>query len=307
MHPTYIYRATLLVIAALAVLLLSPSLLAHSGHDTATYYSYDDDGNIVTARNSELQQRGGNSIERYFMGQVVSRLSENTPSVTFILMAIAFVLGVIHTLTPGHGKAVIASYLAGNDVKFKDTVVLGVTTAVTHVLDVFIIMIVFMFVLKNTDIAPFSGRLAVISACLIAAFGGYGLNDAWKEFRHYRAHETAGGDGHSENHDHHHHHHTHDHSQKKGRPFILGILLGLAPCPMAWIIFLLALSLNRIVMGFMMMIAFSVAIIITTLLLSLLILKFKEKVSSQRSLPVILPVLSYLFMVCLGIMIALGN
>ena len=52
-------------------------------------------------------------------------------------VAAALGWGALHALSPGHGKAMVAGYLAGSGGRPRHAVILGVTVTVTHTAAVF--------------------------------------------------------------------------------------------------------------------------------------------------------------------------
>jgi ABC-type nickel/cobalt efflux system permease component RcnA len=64
---------------------------------------------------------------------------EISPGVLILVLAIAFVLGAIHALGPGHGKSLMASYLVGSRGRIRDVFTLGITITISHIFSVVII------------------------------------------------------------------------------------------------------------------------------------------------------------------------
>lgn len=64
------------------------------------------------------------------------------------LLAVAAIFGVAHTLTPGHGKAIIGSYMAAIHGTLKDAVIMALSTTISHT--GIVIALGFMFIwLRN--------------------------------------------------------------------------------------------------------------------------------------------------------------
>ncbi|MBS0017114.1 MAG: high frequency lysogenization protein HflD, partial [Arthrospira sp. SH-MAG29] len=68
-------------------------------------------------------------------------LLTSDPNLTTIGLgvAIAFGLGGIHALSPGHGKTLVSAYLIGSKGTPQQAILLGVTTTATHTLSVFVL------------------------------------------------------------------------------------------------------------------------------------------------------------------------
>ena len=59
-----------------------------------------------------------------------------TPVAILVSLAIAFALGVIHAVSPGHGKTIMAAYLVGTKGSTRQAVGLGLAVTVSHTLGV---------------------------------------------------------------------------------------------------------------------------------------------------------------------------
>jgi ABC-type nickel/cobalt efflux system permease component RcnA len=136
----------------------------------------------------------------------------------WILGAISFAYGVFHAAGPGHGKAVISSYMVANEVELRRGILLSfVSAALQGVTAILLMSAIFLF-LRGTAITMTNATwaLEILSYALVTLFG------AWLLFRKIGvlmatrrpALAVAGGpamhiDGPTHNH---HHPHGHDHS-----------------------------------------------------------------------------------------------
>ena len=140
-----------------------------------------------------------------------------TIGVGSLAIALALVLGASHAVLPGHGKTVMAAYIAGRQGSVRDAVLVGATVTATHTGGV---LLLGFALTASTALAGevVLGWLGVASGLLIAALG-FGLllgatrrkQMTWGGHRH-------GPDGHShgprthDEHDHDAHEHDgHDH------------------------------------------------------------------------------------------------
>jgi ABC-type nickel/cobalt efflux system permease component RcnA len=270
--------------------ILSTNISAHGYHPE--YYPEGAEQVEITSNSKTEIVEKDFGFQATIHGKIISTLEKEDFFSITLLLILSFFLGIIHSLTPGHGKAIIATYLAGTKAKYKDALTLGLSTGITHVFDVLIVMVIVFFIFKSIDLSNFTNQLSKLSALLIIGFGVYGLRGAIKEYMHHKHHE------HSKPHS---HPHTHEHKNHEHKPLLLGIFTGLAPCPMAWILFLLAVSLNKLILGFLMVLAFSLGVIITITSFSLAIIKLKS--FSKRDIPVskFFPIISYLILIGIGI------
>jgi nickel/cobalt exporter len=175
-----------------------------------------------------------------------------------VLFATAFGWGALHALSPGHGKAMIAGYLAGSRGRPRHAVALGLTVTATHTAAVFALGLVTLaasqYVLPE-DVYPWLG---VASGLMVVAIGIAVMRSRYRRWRTMRA--AAG-----ETHDHHHHHHH----RETGAPIRtrellgLGISGGLVPCPSALVVLIAAISQHRVGLGMALIVAFSLGLAAT--------------------------------------------
>jgi ABC-type nickel/cobalt efflux system permease component RcnA len=206
-----------------------------------------------------------------------------TPLAVALSLLTAVVLGALHALEPGHGKAIMAGYLVGTKGRSRDAAALGLTITATHTAGVFALGLVTLTAtgfITPERLYPF---LNAISGLLVLGIGAALLLRAMRAAIRSR---TAPHDHDLSGHSHHHHHggaalshdrtpHSHDpapHSNDpaphphdpapQGRFSRLGIIGvgisgGLIPCPSALVVLLAAVSLHRVVLGLALIVAFS--------------------------------------------------
>lgn len=173
-----------------------------------------------------------------------------------IALAIAFLWGGLHALSPGHGKTIVGAYLVGSRSNAKHALFLGLTVTVTHTASIFLLGLVTLgtsqFVLTE-QLYPW---LSVISGLLVI---GIGLNLFISRLQ-----------GHSHDHEHENHQHSHEHSHlpshgdvssmKWSSLLALGISGGLLPCPSALVVLLSAIAMGRVGFGLALVSAFSLGL-----------------------------------------------
>jgi ABC-type nickel/cobalt efflux system permease component RcnA len=174
-------------------------------------------------------------------------------------------------LTPGHGKTIVAAYLVGSRGTLKHAAFLGAMVTVTHTVSVFALGLATLFLFRLIVPEKITEILGVISGLSIAIIGGWML---LKRFR--------GAHGH--HHTHHQYSHKHDHSHADdfhphlhhdgpgGHTHVpegdvswaslvtLAISGGLVPCESALVLLLSAISLGRIGLGLLLLLAFSLGL-----------------------------------------------
>ena len=256
-------------------------------------------------------------------------LQERSFPATLLALAIAFVWGGLHALSPGHGKTIVGAYLVGSRSKIHHALFLGLTVTLTHTIGIFALGLVTLgtsqFVLTE-ELYPW---LNVISGVLVT---GIGLNlfirrsrlsqvfQKWSSGRqhdhdphHGHDHHHGHDDGHSHDHDHHDHSHDSGHSHLPlgadspitwSSILALGISGGLLPCPSALVVLLSAIALGRIGFGLALVSAFSLGLagVLTGIGLTLVYAKdWFERLPFQAPKSRLFPAMSALFMTLIGL------
>lgn len=175
--------------------------------------------------------------EFYRQMSATIRAAKSDGSAVWTLLFISFAYGIFHAAGPGHGKAVIASYLVANRETARRGIVLSFASALMQSLVAILIVGVSAWVLNATakTMCKAEGAIEIASYALIALFG---LRLVWVKSRtfiralqavqpvpaiagvphdhhdhghhHHDAHDHRPHD-HSHDHAHAHHHHEHDH------------------------------------------------------------------------------------------------
>jgi nickel/cobalt transporter (NicO) family protein len=153
--------------------------------------------------------------EFYRMMSGTIRAAKADGSAAWTLLGISFIYGVFHAAGPGHGKAVISSYMVANDETWKRGVVLSFASAILQALTAVAIVGIAAMLLGAT--AKMMGdTVRVIEEVSYGLIIVIGLRLLWVKGRSFlhllssRGHEHH-AHGHSHAHDHHHHDHDHAH------------------------------------------------------------------------------------------------
>jgi ABC-type nickel/cobalt efflux system permease component RcnA len=133
-----------------------------------------------------------------------------TFSGSFLLVAVSFLYGVFHAAGPGHGKAVISSYVLANGATVRRGIILSFLAAIVQAISAIAVISVFAIMLKaaGIQINQMVQRFETASGVLIA-LTGLMLLTVYLRGRLFPApaHDHA---GHHHDHDHHHHEHGED-------------------------------------------------------------------------------------------------
>jgi ABC-type nickel/cobalt efflux system permease component RcnA len=124
------------------------------------------------------------------------------------LFGISFLYGVFHAAGPGHGKAVISSYLVANNETWRRGVVLSFASAVLQAL-VAIALVGIASVVLDVTAQKICGTNYIIEIASYAIIAAVGARLLWVKGRAFVAALRPSVDDHV-HHDHHGHHHHHD-------------------------------------------------------------------------------------------------
>ncbi|HLO26244.1 MAG TPA: sulfite exporter TauE/SafE family protein [Geobacteraceae bacterium] len=226
----------------------------------------------------------------------------------FGIYSAAFLLGIAHSLEPGHGKTVVAAYLVGSRGRNLDALILGLTVTFTHSFSIILLGVLARLSAKYFSDQQLHGYLGIVASLLILGIGLWMLKARWGALRdpnkvHHHSHlfHSHGHDGHDHHHRGHHHHHghdgagTHEHGHPHPHPhppssvnssagdavenkplgltglILLGISGGIVPCPAALAILLASASAGNISKGLALVIVFSAGLACSLVAIGLII------------------------------------
>ncbi|MGW1997262.1 nickel/cobalt transporter [Embleya sp. NPDC001921] len=242
-----------------------------------------------------------NTIERAYAGvqrrfDAVLGADHLTVGAGVAAVVLALVLGGSHAALPGHGKTIMAMYLAtrgadGRRQGVRDAVTVGAAVTLTHTAGVLVVGTLLSVSTSLTGERVLMW-LGAASGLLVAGIGVWLLRAAALGLRAGRAGDDRavvhahGGPGHTHAHSHSHTHahghahaHSHSHSRdhtavavadapadsavrstRPGRGVLIGmgVVGGLVPSPSALVVLLGAVALGRTVFGVLLVLAYGV-------------------------------------------------
>ena len=148
------------------------------------------------------------------------RLFRTNDRAAWLLIWLSFAYGIFHAAGPGHGKAVITSYMFANEATVKRGVALSFGAAFVQGLTAVAIVSIIALVLKGTSIAMTStlGVFESSSFALVALLGAWLTWTKGRAFLRLVMPRAARGHDHHHGHDHAHAHHDHDHTHGDAYP-----------------------------------------------------------------------------------------
>src|SRR5690606_37716478 len=219
----------------------------------------------------------------------------------WLLIGLSFAYGVFHAAGPGHGKAVISSYMLANEVALRRGVMLSFISALLQGVTAIVIMSAVFLMLRGTSVSmtDASRFLEIASYALVTGFGAWLL---WRKAgpslrgilfgNPVRSLSASIAHAH---HDHHHHHHdgevcaTCGHAHAPDPKMLSGerfdwrtawaaiVAVGLRPCTGALIVLSFAFLNGLWVAGIVAVIAMAAGTAITVSLLATLAVFAKNR------------------------------
>jgi nickel/cobalt transporter (NicO) family protein len=209
------------------------------------------DGSIITTPFFEDPVQWMAEKQREFYGSMTRALRDmvlgDSQKAAWWLMGISFLYGIFHAAGPGHGKAIVTSWILATDNDLKRGLVIAGMSALIQALTAIIAVSLLLFVFKAGAAATRNAAtiLEQVSFAMIAAMGLYLIWTAFRPHGHAHTEPTHHHDhAHHHNHadhDHHHHddHHGHAHApepqQLRGdwslaKAISLAFAVGIRPC-----------------------------------------------------------------------------
>ena len=220
-----------------------------------------------------------------------------TPGIILLGLLIAFGLGAVHALSPGHGKALVGAYLVGARGTARHAVLLGLTVTAAHTLTVYLGGVAFLIASEYFLPERIYPILSFISGALLMGIG-LGLlvqrlrgsvpwlaSFGWSTLLHHHHPHPAYPSSSS----------TEELPQDLSRRSLLtlGISGGIIPCPSAWVLLLGAVSLQRTAYGLVLIVAFSLGLATVLTLVGIAVVhggRFLERIPAAGRAMRILPV-----------------
>jgi len=242
------------------------------------------------------------------------------------ILVVAFGLGALHALEPGHGKSIMGAYLVASRGGIQHAFLLGLVVTVTHTLTVFLLALGALALAGRFATAEVTRWLEITSGILVLGVGAWMIRTSFglssREPAHHKhplehAHSHDHGHTHPHSHEHgqHVHGHTHHgHTHKVRVPegkdplgvwalLAVGASGGLVPCPAALTALLAAVNLGRPAAGIAVVGAMSLGIAATLIAIGIVFVqagKWASKLFDSRGLAVYVPRASAVLITVLG-------
>lgn len=160
-------------------------------------------------------------------------LEKPTLPTVLVALAIAFVWGGLHALSPGHGKTVVGAYLVGSRSNIHHALFLGLTVTLTHTAGIFALGLVVLGTSQFSLTEQLYPWLSLLSGVMVTVIGlnllnkrlqgasgqgsvvhGHSHGHSYSDHSHHHHNEHDSDLDHVHRHSHHPHEHGHSHSHE---------------------------------------------------------------------------------------------
>ena len=224
------------------------------------------------------------------LAQAVRQIkTDGSAQATFGLIVLSLLYGIFHAAGPGHGKAVISSYLLATESAVKRGVALAFLSSFAQALSAILLVVVLALVLSMSgfEVSQSIGGLERASYALVALVGAVML---WMALRPSRRRSAQ------DHHDHHHngdahecgHNHLPDPQAVAGpwslsKTWAIVLAVGIRPCTGAVLVLLFALTHGLFLAGIGATFAMSLGTAVTVSALAILTLLSKRLATAWAS------------------------
>ncbi len=164
---------------------------------------------------------------------------------------VSYLYGMLHAAGPGHGKTLMASYLAARPERLRVVVLMALGIGMVHILTGVSVAVVVYFFLNvvlpkaMADLSLYTTKISGFMIVLVAIYMFY------MKIKH--------GSFHAHGHNHASAHGLHARAARQANKFVV-IAAGLVPCPGLVLVFLFCLALEIYLVGFLSAVAIGLGI-----------------------------------------------
>lgn len=189
----------------------------------------------------------------------------------WLYLPVAFALGGLHALEPGHGKSLASAYLVSGKHTWKDAVVLGLATTVSHTAVVVLLAIASLSLKAFLAPGQLEKAIGMVGSAILILVGAWTIVRSIRNLRH--------GHGHA-------HAHSHEHADpaRSGDSLwgvaLIGLSNGVLPCPGALAALLVALSLGQVALGLVTVVSYSLGLAVALAVMGILVVEAGRRARS---------------------------
>lgn len=257
--------------------------------------------NVVAEKKNELDESG-------FIKSIRDFFDESSVNGFILLTISSILLGMGHALTPGHGKAFISAFvLQEKGFNLLKTVILGLSITISHVSSVIFLGITYYLIsntnLLNSIITDIDNLLKIIEMVSYLSIIFIGIALFWRRYKDYQNNKLI----------------KQASSQKltkkvSGQTSIRSVIFsgftgGMAPCPEALTVLIIAIGIDKFLVGSLLVISFSVGMSFTIIVFAIIIGRSKRIQNRLfgNKLTNILPLISSFVIILIGFYLIISS
>lgn len=209
--------------------------------------------------------------------EIPKRMKElkNNPSISVVVGSAfaAFLYGIVHTLGPGHGKMVVATYFLSHGAHFARGGWVGLQVTLSHVGGAVVIVLLTNITMKSIMTNPEAEVywIRTVSYGLIIVIGLFMAVQALRKLLH--KHDDVHSCGHCSKHSNHNH---------KKETF-LSWCVGAVPCTGSLLILVYAMAYDVLWLGFFMVGCIAIGMAMTMMVIGLICISGKKHIIDKMS------------------------
>jgi len=208
---------------------------------------------------------------------------QNNPFSLLVIIGLGFIIGVLHSLSPGHGKTIMGSYITMTESNLKNIILLATSITISHIFIVLVLVFLFIWLRNGLffqffdlsfnlgfDLKFIMPYLTSISGIIVISIGLYLIFDrlktryiprelkktSQKNFFSLYTNYVILNDGN-------HIHKIPRYQMNTKQSIVLGISSGLVPCVEIVSLLIIAINIDKIWSGLAVLIAFSLGMSFT--------------------------------------------
>lgn len=191
--------------------------------------------------------------------------NEKKPFVFWIVLALAFLYGMIHAIGPGHGKLIVLSYFTAHEAKWKSGILMGFQIAFMHALSAVIVVLLVNNIAKHVFAGSPSKEMLIIKLISYGAITLMGFFMLWQA--RIRSKKQA-----FEN-------EIEATDKDKKSQWLLSLSIGLIPCTGALLILFYAMAKQMLFIGIMIVFFMALGIAVTLSIIGVACILTKQNIT----------------------------
>jgi nickel/cobalt transporter (NicO) family protein len=241
------------------------SQLTNTSDSSVTFVTISEAGNQASRSKIIGSEKLNSFLDTYVKVDTIA------PPLIGVAFLTSFLLGMLHALTPGHGKAIVAGYLVGEKGTIRHAIQLGIIITITHTISVFILGIAALLLTEYVVPATVIYWMNTLSGIVILLFGLYLIKKRLLVvLKGIVQTEVVVKESTEEL--------IPEDTQLNWKNLLpLGISGGVVPCIDALAILIVAISLHKIALGLSLLIAFSLGLACALIVAGILVVIAKKK------------------------------